>query len=185
MLYLIGGAARAGKTIIAHRFLREKQIPYFCLDYFVSALHRGLPEIGVFHDLPNLIRAQKLWPGLEHLLRNIVEVEPRYLVEGDTFLPGHISELKRTYDPEIRACFLGYTSMTAEKKLKDIRKFRGGVNDWIQNEPDDYILDLAKEMIEFSRFIEEECRKYQIAWFDTSNDFPGAIAKAYDYLSRQ
>ena len=28
MLYLIGGAARAGKTLIAQRMLRERLIPY-------------------------------------------------------------------------------------------------------------------------------------------------------------
>ncbi len=38
MLYIIGGAARAGKTMIARRMLVENNIPCFCVDYFVSAL---------------------------------------------------------------------------------------------------------------------------------------------------
>ncbi len=29
MLYLLGGAARSGKSIIARRILAEKRIPYF------------------------------------------------------------------------------------------------------------------------------------------------------------
>jgi hypothetical protein len=47
MLYLIGGAARAGKTILGHRLFRERSIPYFCVDYFVSALDQGAPELGI------------------------------------------------------------------------------------------------------------------------------------------
>jgi adenosyl cobinamide kinase/adenosyl cobinamide phosphate guanylyltransferase len=32
MLYLLGGAARSGKSIIAKRILAESRIPFFCLD---------------------------------------------------------------------------------------------------------------------------------------------------------
>jgi hypothetical protein len=42
MLYLIGGAARSGKTNLSKRLLTGKSIPYFCIDYLVSAIDRTL-----------------------------------------------------------------------------------------------------------------------------------------------
>lgn len=38
MLYLLGGAPRTGKSIIARRFVAEKQIPYFCTDALITVL---------------------------------------------------------------------------------------------------------------------------------------------------
>ena len=97
MLYLIGGAARSGKTLIAQRMLLEHSIPRYALEYFVSALHRGCPEIGVRHEEANPARAERLWPRLEPMLRNIVEVEPVYVVEGDALLPRHVVAFTQHY----------------------------------------------------------------------------------------
>jgi hypothetical protein len=57
MIYLIGGAARSGKTIITHRLWREQHVPYFCIDYFISAIDQGAPELGIQAESPSLQRA--------------------------------------------------------------------------------------------------------------------------------
>ena len=182
MLYLIGGAARAGKTLIAQRMLRERLIPYFCVDYFVSALERGAPELGIVGESPNKERALKLWPRIEPMLRNIVEEEPAYLVEGDALLPKGVASLCEAYAGQVRACFIGYASTTPERKLEEIRRFGGGVNDWIQDYPDQYILDLCTEMIEFSQFVREECHLYRLPYLDVSDDFLDVVGQAYAML---
>ena len=182
MLYLIGGASYSGKTIIARRMLRETKTPYFCVDYFVSALDQGAPELGVEFQSPNEIRGKRLWPRIEPMLRNIIEVEPKYVVEGDALLPEGVATLIGDYGRQIRTCFLGYVLTTPERKLEDIREFGGGVNDWIQSESDWHILVLCREMIEFSRFVQSECNSYRIPYVDVSNDFPGGLKKAYSQL---
>ena len=179
MLYLIGGAARTGKTMIARRMLRDANTPYFCVDYFVSALDRGAPELGVEAESPNEIRSRGLWPRIEPMLRNIVEVEPEYVVKGDALLPEGVAALIGDYGRQIRACFLGYASATPERKLEDIRAFGSGVNDWIQDKSDQYVLDLCRNMIEFSRLVREECYSCGIPYVDVSDDFPGGLEKAY------
>lgn len=182
MLYLLGGASRAGKTIIAHRLLNEKRVPYLCLDYFVSALTFGAPELGVHHDQPNLQRSEGVWKTLRPMLNNIVEVEPRYLVEGDTLLPKYVRELSGAYSGQVRACFVGYTQSSAEQKREAIRAFGGGVNDWLADQPDDYVLELVGESIEFSVYLQDECAKVGIPFFDTSHDFMAAIDAAFQWL---
>jgi len=183
MMYLLGGAARAGKTIIAHRLLDEKHIPYFCVDYFVSGLFRGAPGLGVDPDSPNRERGERVWPTLKGMLRNIVEVEPRYLVEGDVLLPKYVREIMEMYPGEIHACFVGYAALSPEQKLREIRTFGGHVNDWLDDKPDEYILELAREMIDFSRYLQAECQQCHLPYFDASRDFPGAISRAYRCLA--
>jgi ATP-dependent Zn protease len=38
MLYIIGGASRSGKTLLARRAVVEKKIPYFPMDALFGAL---------------------------------------------------------------------------------------------------------------------------------------------------
>jgi hypothetical protein len=183
MLYLIGGAARSGKTLLAHRLLRERGVPHFCVDYFVSALDQGAPELGIQGESPTEPKTKKLWPRLVPMLRNIVEVEPAYTVEGDALSPRGVSEQIQAYPGQIRAAFVGYGSTTAERKLAEIRTAAGGVNDWIQDHTDEYILALCSEMIEFSRFVQAECQSLGLPYFDVSDDFQQGLDKAYASLT--
>ncbi|MCC6443836.1 MAG: hypothetical protein IT210_10325 [Armatimonadetes bacterium] len=182
MLYLIGGAARAGKTLITQRMFREKRTPYVCIDYLVSGLDQGAPALDIDAESPNLIRGEKVWPVLEPMLRNIVEVEPRYTVDGDILFPKYVRQLSAAYPDKIRAVFLGYANISAPQKLREIRSFGGGVNDWLQDHDDGYILALVEEMIEFSAYLQAECLRCGISYFDTSSDFTEAVDRAYDYL---
>jgi hypothetical protein len=182
MLYIIGGASRAGKTLLAQRMQKERNTPYFCLDYFVTALEHGAPELGIKGESPNLLRSLLLWPRIEPMLKNIVEVEPAYVVEGDAMLPRDVAALSATYGNEICTCFIGYAAATAAQKLADIRAFGAVANDWTQGYPDKYVLELCQEMIEFSRFVQKECGAYGIPYFDVSVDFTASLAKAYMML---
>jgi hypothetical protein len=117
------------------------------------------------------------------MLRNIVEVEPAYTVEGDALSPRGVSELIQAYPGRIRAVFVGYGSATPERRLAEIRTFSGGVNDWIQDHPDEYILALCSEMIEFSRFVQRESASLGLPYFDVSEEFQQGLAQAYASLT--
>jgi hypothetical protein len=145
MIYLIGGAARAGKTLITQRLWREGCIPYFCIDYFMSAIDQGAPELGIQAESHNLVRAPALWPRIEYLFRNIIEVETDYIIEGDALWPRGAAQMIQDYGPQrVSSVFLGYCHISPERKLQEIRTHGGGVNDWIQKHDDAYILALLK-----------------------------------------
>jgi len=185
MLYIIGGAARAGKTKIARRMLDEHNIPLFCIDYIVSGLDQGVPSLGIIGESPTRPKAEKLWPILRGMLHNIVEEEPHYLVEGDSIWPQGVAKLLKAYHPQIRAVFIGYANTNPQQKLTEIRQFRGDVNDWIQDYSDQYILDLCVEMIEWSQFLQVECKKYDLPYFDVSREFSLTLEKAYTALMEE
>ncbi len=181
MLYLIGGAARAGKSTLARRLLRERGIPCFCADYLTSGLEAGVPGLGVRHELPDRQRGELVWPVLRGLLRNIVEVEPDYVVEGDVLLPSGVAELA-AHDGRVRACFLGYARGTAEAKRAFIRSFPSAVNDWVAGMPDQDLADLVGEMQAFSRYLESECERCGLVYFDGGVSFDDALRQAEEYL---
>jgi hypothetical protein len=182
LLYLIGGPARSGKSLLARRLLQMCQAPYFCTDYLTSGLAVGAPELKVGHELGNQLRGERIWPVLVGVLRNLVEVEPEYVVEGDALLPGRIASLRAEYPGRLRACFVGYPRCSVEAKVWSVRTHLSPVNDWVGGMPEDHLHELVVEMAEFSRYLEAECRLHGIAFFDGSVDFELALRQAEGYL---
>jgi hypothetical protein len=136
----------------------------------------------VRHELPDDQRGALVWPVLAGLLRNIVEVEPEYVVEGDVLVPARIAEFAAAREGQVRSCFLGYSRGTAEAKRASIRSFPSAVNDWVAGTPDRELAGLVTEMQEFSRYVEAECEKCGLAYFDTGASFNDGLGKAEVHL---
>ena len=182
MLYLIGGAARSGKSTLARRLLEAHRMPFFCLDYLTSGLEAGIPGLGVRHDVPDRRRGELVWPVVRGLLRNVVEVEPGYVVEGDVLLPAPIAEFAAAHRGQVRACFLGYSRCPTDSKRASIRSSPSAVNDWVAGMSDRELADLVAEMQGFSRYLEDECERCGLAYFDGGASFSDALRQAEHYL---
>lgn len=181
MLFLIGGASRSGKSILAEKLLQEEDIPRFSTDYLTSAF-RSYPELGIRHEDNTYTRSESLWPFLKPMLQNIVEEEPTYCVEGEILTPAQVKELSDLYPGKITSAFLGYPTLTAEEKFQTIHQNHGHINDWLKNENDDVVMDVTSRGVEFSQFLQKECQNTSLGFFDTSTDFFGAINQAFAHL---
>lgn len=184
MLYVIGGASRSGKTLLSRRVVSEKKIPYFPLDALFGALARGAPELGVGYEDSLLDRPVKMWPISKYLLKFFLQEEQDFLIEGDSILPAQVNELLVAGKP-IKCCFVGYTELTKEDKFLLVRKYQQGNTDWTKGVSDDQMLVMIDEMIQFSKYLKEECVKYGIKYFDVSHDFDGVRDQAFDYLFKK
>lgn len=181
MLYVLGGAPRSGKTLLARRIVSEKGIPYFPLDALFGALANGAPELGVSYENSLVERPSKMWPISKHLFKFFFQEEKDYLLEGDSILPAQMDELVRAGKP-IKCCFLGYADVSADDKLSLIRKHHQGEIDWTKDMSDEDMLGMVNEMIRFSIYLKEECVKYGIKYFDVSHDFEDVRKTAFEYL---
>ena len=141
MLYLVSGASRSGKTIIANNIFKQRQIPYLSLDWLVMGFTNGIPEYGI-HDrlFPNEI-ADRIWGFLKAMCENMLWSDIDYVIEGEAILPELVRELLDGYPEKIKICFLGYTDVDTDAKLREIRTYSDGKDDWLVNEPDDFIYD--------------------------------------------
>ena len=105
-----------------------------------------------------------------------------YVIEGE-LLPKHVAALRQVYPTQMRACFLGYTTITPEQKLHDIRTHAGYPNDWSSDYSDADLLNVIAQMIEFSHYLREECAMYHLRYFDTSRHFIETLDRVVAYVS--
>lgn len=176
MLYLVGGAARSGKSILAGRFLRQHGVPYFSLDYLTNGLVDVLPTVE--HQRAPHDRAERLWPVLGPMLQSIADGEPSYFVEGDALLPDRIAPMVAQSGGRIRACFLGYARGPIAQIARAIRTHPSPTNDWTAGASDDEIMALIMEMRSFSRHLEAACGRLGLPYFDSGDGFEAAIQAA-------
>lgn len=183
MLFIVGGAPRAGKSILAQRMLAERKLAYFPTDILMMGFANAMPESGLELRDPAPVRAAIMWPMLRAMASTIVENGDDYLLEGDVLMPSHAVELRDRFGAPIRSCFMGYASVDAEAKMRDIRQFAVGKEDWTNDCDDAHLLLLAREFREFSQVLRDQCRELRLPYFDGSQSFHGAIAAAAEYLT--
>ena len=181
MIYILGGASRSGKTLLSRRAVSEKGIPYFPLDALFGGLANGVPQLDIMYDQSFTERAEKIWPVAKPLLGFFFHEERDFLIEGDSILPVQVQELASEGN-KVRACFLGYSEVSKEEKIALVRMYHQGTIDWTKDISDEEMLDLVDQMIEFSKYLKEECAKYDIEYFDISHNFEEPRKEAFNYL---
>lgn len=181
MLLFIGGAARTGKGIIVRRLLTEMQLPYLSLDVLKMGLARGAPEYAIDPDAGAMQVAERLWPLVREMSASLLHDGVDYVFEGE-LLPKHVDELRWAHPAQVSACFLGYTAIAPEQKLYEMRAHGGHPNDWPQELNDTDLLPIITREIGFSRYLQAECAKYQIRYFDTSQHFAQTLDEVIAYV---
>lgn len=181
MIYLIGGVPRIGKSTLASRILERDKIAYVDTDWIVHMLMYAAPQAGVktYTDF-NLIefknKAEKFYPFLYQFIKHNQPVVENYVIEGDSFLPEHVSLLQKEFN--IKACFLGSSNLKPETLLNNPSK-----NDWwIKKMSSQQLSDLCNWIMDMSSFLEKECSLYKITYFDVAINYREQIEKAYNYL---
>lgn len=170
MLFFIGGAARTGKGIISRRLLYEQHIPYMSVDVLKMGLARGVPEFAIDPDAGAFHVAERTWPLVREMCRNLIAEQVPYLIEGE-LLPQQIALYRNEYPSQVHGCFLGYSTITPAQKCHEIRTNGGHPNDWPSEVSDAALLAIIEREIAFSRFLQAECQTYQLPYFDSSQAF--------------
>jgi hypothetical protein len=182
MLFLVSGASRSGKTLIAQKILADKQIPYLSLDWLMMGFNDGIPDYGISHLLwPNEI-AEKMEPFLLGMIDNMLVDGMDYVIEGEAMLPRSVAGLLEKHPDKIRAVFVGYTEIIAEDKVAMVKKHGDQENDWLTCKSDEYIRDHIENMIAYSKMIKTGCEEHGLSYFDTSEDFLGTVETVTDSL---
>lgn len=166
----------------AQQILRHNGITYISLDWVVMGFTNGIPEYGVHDKLfPNEI-ADRIWNFVEAMCENIIWSELDVVVEGEAILPHSVRVLQDRHPTNTRSCFLGYADTQTERKVNEVKLFSQGDRDWLTNESDEYITQHIENMVQYSKQIRDECERYQLAYFDTSANFLGAVQRATAHL---
>lgn len=181
MIYIISGASRSGKTKIGTQLMKELNIPHIEIDNIMMSFFIGMPETTIHpEDWPH-ITAGKMKPFLEAYIKTSIEANKSLILEGEQFTPEHVKELLVNYKNSIKACFLGFTEISVEDKVSNIKTY-AEANDWLMTFEEWYIDEHVNNMIEYSKKIKSECETIQVKYVDTSVDFTKKIEQALAYL---
>ena len=182
MLYLVGGTSRSGKTMIVRSILKQRGIAYLSLDWIVMGFTNGMPECEIHDKLfPDEI-ATRLRKFLEAMCENMLWTGEDYVIEGEAILPESAKSILDGNSGRAIACFLGYSDIKVEEKVKETKTYSTGDRDWLMNESDETIHQHIENMVEYSRKLKGQCSQHDVPYFDTSANFMTAIEQATEYL---
>lgn len=176
---IIAGSSRSGKTTLS---LRLREYSSLFNHYKMDSIKRGLDNnfydgrIVYWKDAS--IKFARLYKRMiDENNTDIVNEKEYYVIDTCHLYP------KDIYDMNLEntiIIFLGYSNITSDKKLENIRKYDFGT--WTSSKDDDTLLNNINMDIEYSREAKKQCEELNIAFFDTSDNFNETLNDAYNYI---
>jgi 2-phosphoglycerate kinase len=115
----------------------------------------------------------------------MIENKFDYLIEGAQIHPSHAWELYNEYEGCLRVGFIGFANIDTMEKLRQIRSFRGKYNNWLKGFNNHEIVKTIERLKKLSDYLQKECDKYGLKYFDGSNDFEKTVDTVVDYFKEQ
>jgi hypothetical protein len=175
MIFLVGGAPRAGKTILAQRVSAKLKIGWVSTDVLEELLRVSNSEItkNEWNAAPESIAAsaEKFFPYLMKFVWGISSLTDNYLIDGVDFLPTQVAQLSTEY--EIRSVFLGCSQMT----LESFDRFPG-CSQGYADLPEEMRRRIVQDVPLWSEFIRQEAKRFNYQYIDMSGDFSSRLNEA-------
>lgn len=175
MIYLIGGAPRAGKTILAQRLSSKLHVGWISTDLLLTLL--GMTKVeGIkteWNAAPEAVTASAEWffPYLERFIWGVSSMAEQYVIEGVDFLPAQVAQLALQY--QLRSVFLGCSSMT----LESLDQFPGHSAGYGYL-PEAMRRQIAQDVPLMSEFFRQQAERFGYPYIDMVSDFPQRLHEA-------
>jgi hypothetical protein len=175
MIYLIGGAPRAGKSILAEQVAANLRAGWISTDVLMELLRVKNAE-GIkkeWNAAPEAIPSNAQWffPYLERFVWSVSSQADNYVIEGVDFLPAQVKQLSVVYP--IRAIFLGCSQMSVEK----LAQFPGRSPGY-GGLPEAMRRQIAQDVPLWSEFIRQEAEYSAYPYVDMADDFEQRLREA-------
>lgn len=177
MHVIIAGAARSGKTTIS--VMMNK---YGFVHYKMDSIKRGLGET---FDI-NYDDWGEVSPIMCRIINRMIKDQEtdtnndkeKYLIDIPYIYPKDISMID-TKDTLV--IFMGYPNLTYEEAFNAIRKY-DKPSFWTSKASDEVLMKWCKENVDFSKYLESECKKYNIKFFDISHNREEVFNSIKEYI---
>lgn len=175
MLYIIGGTSRAGKSTIARSLSLKHGISLIPFDVMMSSLIEINNPLSINYMADSDIIAEQMWPFTKSMIKNLLaKEETNFILEGISFWPDLLNEI---YNRKVmKACFIGYTEISTEEKLNQLRKNSENPHSWQNEFSDDELSKQIKNIKRISSRLKGICKLNMFKYFE-SNKPINAIEK--------
>ncbi len=182
MIYLIGGAPRAGKSILSQQISAQLKAGWVSTDLLMELLRVKKAE-GIkveWNAAPEAITSNAEWffPYLERFIWGVSSMAENYVIEGVDFLPAQVMQLSTQYP--IRPLFLGCSRMT----LQAFDQFPGRSRGYSRL-PDEVRRQIVRDVPLWSEFIRQEAERAGYPYIDMSDDFHARLKEAEAILTTE
>lgn len=191
MIYLIGGAPRAGKSIISRQLMQELSVPWVSTDAFRTVANSLLspeeqkirfPYVGFtsVDQLSDIDLAQMIgWQitegeSLQKFIRSFVGhqigVMDSQIIEGVHFLPQTVRQLidEPAFKDQIKTLHIVVTDIDIQ--LAAMRK-NASHFDWLSGASGKTYEAVAHFVVAYGKWIKDECEKYQLPCIERKGQF--------------
>jgi hypothetical protein len=182
VIYLVGGPPRVGKSSLAQRLLSIDGVPWLPIDVIRTVVRQVAPEVDTIDTDPvdPVALGEVMYPHIEKAAEVCAEEADRFLIEGFELTVSYPTRLRAALSgTEIRACFLGHRSFSAE----DLARYRGPKP---QGEGELSVAELresASWIRSRSRELRDQCADMDIPYVDVGEvGFEVAMAAAQRLL---
>src|SRR3989339_385019 len=192
MIYLIGGAPRCGKTILATKLSKKYNLPFLSTDTLRSLIISFLPRKKINKLMPfqingsermtpqqslraELREAKTMWCGLEALIKKLADMKQNYIIDGTPLCPKYVVTLQKSkYLNSIKSIFL--IKENYQKILNYLNK-NIPPSDWLSPHLKNKKLmqNIAKMVMTKSAHIKKEANKYNFLIKNTDTYFNKTI----------
>jgi hypothetical protein len=179
MIYLIGGAPRAGKSILGQRVSVKLKTGWISTDLLAELLKvRSDEGTNEWNAAPEaiMITAEKFFPYLERFVWGVSSMAENYVIEGVNFLPLQVAQLSAQYP--IRSVFLGCSHMTLERFDRFPGRSRG-----YASLPDELRRQIVHDVPLWSEFIRQEATRFGYQYVDMIDDYASRQIEAEAMLT--
>ena len=180
MIYLVGGAPRAGKSILGQQVSAKLNVGWVSTDVLIQLLRvKNEASIKVeWNAAPAAITANAEWffPYLERFIWGVSSLADNYVIEGVDFLPAQVVQLALQY--QLRAVFLGCSSMTLERLNQFPGRSRG-----YSLLPEKVRRQIVQDVPLWSEFIRQEAEQFGYPYVDMGSHFPERLRAAEAVLT--
>ncbi len=180
MIYLIGGAPRAGKSILGQQVAVKLKTSWISTDVLHELLRvRNTEDTKTeWNAAPAAITAdaEKFFPYLERFVWGVNSLAEHYVIDGVDFLPAQVAQLATHYP--IRAVFLGCSQMTLER----FDQFPGRSHGYASL-PEAMRRQIVHDVPRWSELIRQEATRFGYRYIDTRDDFSARLQEAEAVLT--
>lgn len=168
---IIAGVPRSGKTTVCSELAKSLKYQHLAMDAIMIAFEETFPETGVLHtDCWNFIETSKNFIKFMNILSKTGNYDKLdYRLAFDLY---HITP-KDYYENIDKSCceiyFFGYPDIDLDEKFRQIRLYDTEY-DWTSKKEDSIVIDHISKYIEISKWLESECKKYNLTFINVSKN---------------
>ena len=174
MVIIIGGASHSGKTFLSKKLIEKYKIPCTNLDHIKMGLIRGFNDCGFSAVDSDETIAEKMWGFIEGFIGTCIENNQNTILEGCYF---PCEKVKKLLCDDLTVVFIVLSKQYIIENFDKIIKYENIVED--RKFPESREI---KFFINENERIKEECIKYELPYFEITDNYFEGLEKILEYI---